>query len=52
VTKGDIVDVCIDHRRTIIARCPSRSGTHLGAYAQDARVGFESIRVHTIADEP
>lgn len=52
VTRGDIVDVCIDHRRTIIARCPSRSGTRLGAYAQDARVGFESIRVHTIADEP
>jgi len=44
LVKGDIVDVCIDHRRTLIARM-SAADTGLFAFAQNADVAFERLEV-------
>lgn len=40
VLHDDIIDVCIDHRRTIIDRCPERHGDRLLFYALNAGVSF------------
>jgi len=42
--KGDVIDVCIDHRRTVIART-SAADTGLFAFAQNAEVEFEKLEV-------
>jgi len=41
---ADIIDVCIDHRRTIIDRCPERHGERLIFYALNGGVRFELTR--------
>jgi hypothetical protein len=41
VLHDDIIDVCIDHRRTIIDRCPERHGNRLLCYALDGGASFE-----------
>jgi hypothetical protein len=45
VLKDDIVDVCIDGRRTLVDRCPERRGAALLLYGQDAEVAFEIAEV-------
>jgi beta-fructofuranosidase len=45
VLKQDIIDVCIDRRRTIIDRCPERHGDRVLFYGQDSEVAFEGIEV-------
>jgi hypothetical protein len=41
VMKGDIIDVCIDGRRTLVDRCPERRGQTVLLFAQDGQVDFE-----------
>jgi beta-fructofuranosidase len=41
VLRGDILDACVDGRRTILDRCPGRRGDRLYFYGQDAEVDFE-----------
>lgn len=43
VLKDDIIDVCIDRRRTLLDRCPEQRGDTLLLYAEDAAVTFEII---------
>lgn len=45
VLKRDIIDVCIDRRRTIIDRCPERHGDRLLFYGQDSDVMFEVVEI-------
>jgi hypothetical protein len=47
VVKDDIVDVCIDNRRTIIQRHKG-NGDRLFFFAQDAEVTFESVAVRPL----
>jgi len=49
ITKGDIVDVCVGERRTIIARCPAGSGQQLLLAADHTTVTFEGIEVRALA---
>lgn len=44
LVKGDVVDVCVDHRRTLIARLAA-TGTGLFAFAQNATVEFANIEI-------
>jgi hypothetical protein len=41
----DIIDVCIDGRRTLLDRCPQRRGDQVLVYAEDAEVTFEVVEV-------
>lgn len=45
----DIIDVCIDGRRTLIDRCPQRRGTQVVMYAEEAEVTFEMVEVTALA---
>jgi beta-fructofuranosidase len=45
VLKDDIADVCIDNRRTLIARLPHLDGDRLFIAARDGGVTFEGLRV-------
>lgn len=38
---NDIIDVCIDGRRTLLDRCPERRDSRLVIYAEDSDVTFE-----------
>ncbi len=49
ILKGDIVDVCLDRRRTIIRRIPGHQGDRLVFFASGAEVVFESIQVHPLS---
>ena len=50
----DIIDLCIDGRRTLLDRCPQRRGAAVMVYAEDAAVMFELAAVTALAerDEP
>ncbi len=48
LVKGDLVDVCVDNRRTLVARLPVKE-TGLFAFAQNAEVKFESIEISPLA---
>jgi hypothetical protein len=48
VSKGDIIDVCVDHRRTLIARVP-KSTANLFFFAQNAEVEFEKVELKAIS---
>ena len=50
VMKDDIVDVCIDNRRTIIKRCPNLQGNRLFFFAQNSEVTFDSIEIRPLLD--
>jgi len=50
ITKGDIVDVCVAGRRTIVGRCPVGSGEQLLFAAEHAAVTFESIEVRALRE--
>ena len=43
VLKDDIIDVCIDDRRTLIDRCPEQRGDRIRLYAQDSAVMFDAV---------
>lgn len=45
VMKGDLIDVCIDHRRCLINRLPEKKGDFLWLYAKQGTVTFKNIRV-------
>ncbi len=42
---GDLIDVCIDGRRTVIDRCPERSGERVFLYALEGEVTFDVAEV-------
>jgi hypothetical protein len=42
---GDIIDVCVDGRRTLVARCPEHRGENLLLWAQNADVSFTDVQV-------
>ena len=50
VVKDDIVDVCIDNRRTIITRYWNPRGDRLFLFAQDADVAFDSVEVRPLSE--
>jgi hypothetical protein len=41
ILSNDIIDVCINGRRTLIDRCPERRGPQLYIYGQDSEVSIE-----------
>jgi len=43
IVKNDLIDICIDKRRTLISRIPKFGGDRLFLFAQNANVTFESI---------
>ena len=45
VMRDDIIDVCIDGRRTLIDRCPERHGDRVLLYGLDTNVTFEAVEV-------
>ena len=45
VLREDIIDVCIDGRRTLIDRCPEQRGDRMLLYAQDSEVAFEVAEI-------
>ena len=45
VLKGDIIDVCIAGRRTLIDRCPEQEGSVGFFWAQDSGVAFEIVGI-------
>jgi len=47
IVKEDIIDACIDNRRTIIQRYPG-DGDRIFLFGQDAEVAFESIEVRPL----
>ena len=51
IAKGDIFDVRIDGRRTLVMRAPSSaSGNRLFLFAQDDTTVFEKIEIHGLAE--
>ncbi|HEX5690854.1 MAG TPA: hypothetical protein VFX76_12665, partial [Roseiflexaceae bacterium] len=45
----DIIDVCIDGRRTLIDRCPERRGPKLLLYAEDSQVTFDIAEITALS---
>lgn len=43
--EGSIIDVCINQRRTLVARCFDYQGTTLGLFAQGGEVRFEGLSI-------
>jgi hypothetical protein len=41
----NIIDVCIDGRRTLIDRCPGQRGTRVLFYAEDSAVTFDVVEI-------
>ena len=48
--KDDIVDVCIDDRRTIVSRCWNPNGDRLFLFAQNGDMIFGSIQVRPLTE--
>jgi hypothetical protein len=48
VLKDDIIDVCIDGRRTLVARCPEQRGERLFLFAHCGEVAFREVRVERL----
>ena len=42
-----VIDVCIDHRRTLVNRVPDVHGDRLFIGCQDGRVTFDAIEVRS-----
>ena len=50
IVKGDLLDVCIDGRRTLIARAaPSFTGDRLFLFTQNGTATFENLEVQPLA---
>ena len=50
VLKDDIIDVCIDRRRTLIGRCPEQRGDRMIFYGQDSDVAFEVVEIAALLE--
>lgn len=48
VLKQDIIDVCIDRRRTLIDRCPERHGDRVLFYGQDSDITFHEVEIASL----
>jgi beta-fructofuranosidase len=48
IVKGEIVDVCVDKRRTLVARLPAMEGGHIFAFAQNAEVTFANVELRPL----
>src|SRR5262249_3933690 len=48
ILKGDLIDVCVDNRRTMINRVKEQAGDRLFFFAQDCDVAFEDIDVRPL----
>jgi hypothetical protein len=48
VTKGGIIDICLDNRRCLVARCPEHRGDRLFIFAQNAEVTFEALEIRPL----
>ena len=48
IATKDIIDVCIDGKRTLINRCPERHGSRLLFYARNADVNFANLALWRI----
>ena len=48
IVKGEIVDVCVDKRRTLAARLPAMEGGYVFSFAQNAEVTFEHIELRPL----
>jgi hypothetical protein len=47
IVQEDIIDVCVDHRRTLVNRVPDLHGDRLFIGCQDGRVTFDAIEVRS-----
>ena len=52
IIKDRILDVCIDNRRTFIARRADPGGNRLFFFAQGGEVVFEQIDIRPLAQSP
>ena len=50
LVSNDIVDVCVDGRRTLVARLAPSTGGRVFLFAQSGRVSFERIELRPVAD--
>ena len=50
VLKDDIVDVCIDNRRTIVTRYWNPRGNRLFLFAENADVAFDSVEIRPLSE--
>ena len=48
IVKGDVVDVCVDKRRTLAARLPATEGGHIFFFARNADVTFENVELRPL----
>ena len=48
IVKDDMIDLCVDNRRTMINRVKDQPGDRLFFFAQDAEVTFENIDVREL----
>ena len=48
LAKGDILDVCVDNRRTLVARCPEQRGDRLFLFAHGGEAAFWDLTVHRL----
>ena len=48
--KDDVVDVCIDNRRTMVSRYWNPHGDRLFFFAQDADVSFDSVEIRPLSE--
>lgn len=48
VATGDIIDVCINNRRTLINRCPEKRGETLLLYARNGDVAFNNLEIYAL----
>lgn len=46
---GELLDICVDNRRTLICRCPEVKGDRLFVFAHDADVTFSPITLRPLA---
>jgi len=49
VLKQDLIDVCVDDRRTMLCRTKELQGDRLFLFAQDGDVAFEEVEVRPLA---
>jgi hypothetical protein len=48
--KDDVVDACIDNRRTIVSRCWNPGGDRLFFFAQNGDVTFDSVEIRPLTE--
>ena len=48
VTRDDVVDVCIDNRRTLICRLPRSNGDRFFFFVQNGRTEFNDIEMRML----